>query len=455
MKKITAAALSLLILLCGCGQASVENTYSSPSSSVSSQASNPFETPDSSSISTDTEKAKEESDKSSSSSSSSKKSTDSDAKSSSSSSKSTSSKSASSKLTSSKTTSSKNSSSSATTSSKSPVQTTTTGEPETIVYEIGDEKDPIRNVAPEEVQKYITEEAAIVSEPEPEAVYVNNYENLDPGEKVPDSWFDDCVFMGDSLSVGLSMYNDANAVFGDADFICASSLSYWNSQWELYRPGNVHPYYKGQKVLLENAVVLTGAKKAIITLGMNDIGIWGPEGTIDYARSLLYKIRAKTPDVKIYFETVSPMIYSAQRTHLNNPLIRQFNANLEQFAAEEGCGFLNSYDALADSNGNLPYEFCSDPGGLGLHLKFNGCAVWAEFIKANVGSAYPGPEPETDSEIQADTDSSTDGETPAVDDPAESKPEDNADPASQTEEKQTEPESEEPQADEKEEVPKE
>lgn len=443
MKKITAAALSLLILLCGCGRASVEDSYSKPSSIITSQVSEPAETPDSSAISTDSEKTAEDSDKSSSSSASSKKSTDSDKKSSSSSSKSASSKSASSKTTSSKRSAS---SSSAASSSNPTANTTTAVVPEAVVYEIGDENDPIRSVAPEEVQKYITEEFAIVTDPEPEAVYVNNYENLDPGEKVPDSWFDDCVFMGDSLSVGLSMYNDANAVFGDADFICASSLSYWNSQWELYRPGNVHPYYKGQKVLLENAVVLTGAKKAIITLGMNDIGIWGPEGTIDYARSLLYKIRAKTPDVKIYFETVSPMIYSAQRTHLNNPLIRQFNANLEQFAAEEGCGFLNSYDALADSNGNLPYDFCSDPGGLGLHLKFNGCAIWAEFIKANVGSAYPEPEPETDSEIRTDTDSSDNGETPAADTdvPAESKPEENNDPASQTEEKPSEHEGEAP-----------
>ena len=214
--------------------------------------------------------------------------------------------------------------------------------------------------------------------------------------------------MGDSLSVGLMLYNDANGVFGDAKFVCASSLSYWNSQWDLYRPGNVHPMYNGRKVLLEDAVNLTGAKKAIITLGMNDIGIWGPEGTIDYARSLLNKIRAKSPDVKIYFETVSPMIYYAQKTHLNNNLIRQFNANLEQFAAEEGCGFLNSYEALSDSNGNLPYDFCSDPGALGLHLKFNGCAVWADFLKANVGTAYPGdeiiPETDTGSEEMTDTD---------------------------------------------------
>ncbi len=389
IKKCTAAALCVIMLLCGCGQKA--NTDSSSKNVTSAVESS--ETKDNASS-----KTSAASSKTTSSSASSKKKSDSEASSKNSSNKTTSSK----KDSSSKKSTSSNSSKTA--SSKAETNQTTV----TYTYEIGDVNDPIRKVEPEKVQQYIIEEEPIVVEPEPEATFENEYENPDPKIVVQDSWFDDCVFMGDSLSVGLMLYNDANGVFGDAKFVCASSLSYWNSQWDLYRPGNVHPMYNGRKVLLEDAVNLTGAKKAIITLGMNDIGIWGPEGTIDYARSLLNKIRAKSPDVKIYFETVSPMIYYAQKTHLNNNLIRQFNANLEQFAAEEGCGFLNSYEALSDSNGNLPYDFCSDPGALGLHLKFNGCAVWADFLKANVGTAYPGdeiiPETDTGSEEKTDTD---------------------------------------------------
>ncbi len=413
MKRITAAVLVLLLVLCGCGKKAVEENNNIDSSS-DNVVSDTFDTPDSdSSIDTDsstdsditgtdtsteknTDTSKNKKDTDIDSEKSSKKNSDSDKKKNSD--KDT-------DLSKSKTTSS------AALSSSSAAQTKPTEQ--TVTYTIGGADDPIRNVAPENVQQYIINEEPIVVDPEPESTYVNDYENVDPNEKVDDSWFDDCVIMGDSLTVGLSLYNDANNPFGNAKFVCASSLSYWNSQWDLYRPGNVHPMYNGRKILLEDAPVVTGAKKAIITLGMNDIGIWGPEGTIEQARSLLYKIRAKSPDLQIYLETVTPMLYGNQKAHLNNQLIRQFNSNLRNFAEQEGCGFLNSYDAFADSNGNLPYDLCSDPGGLGLHFNFKACAIWAEFLKANVGSLDPKPEPESTvsepvSESSTDTDNTTD-----------------------------------------------
>ncbi len=304
--------------------------------------------------------------------------------------------------------SSKNKKTSKKTSSESSSSRKTSEQPtvqyQTITYQAGDENDPIRQVEPEKIQQYIVEESVFVTEPEPEQPHFENkYESIPPKEKAEDSWFDDCVFIGDSLTVGLSLYNDAKNVFGDADFVCAGSLSYWNCQWDINRPGNVHPYYKGRKVLAEDAVRLTGAKKAIITLGMNDIGIWGPEGVLTYTRSLLDKIKAKSPDVKIYLDTVSPIIYGRERNHLNNSLIRQFNANLKQFAQEEGYGFLNSYDALANNYGYLPNEFCSDPNALGLNLTFKGCAVWEDFLKSTVATAYPGDETESSDESEEES----------------------------------------------------
>ncbi len=276
---------------------------------------------------------------------------------------------------------------------------------------VGDENDPIKKVNPDEFQQYVVQEAPIVTDHEPDAVYENKYENIDPSQNVPDSWFDDCVFIGDSLTVGLSMYNDAYSAFGDGKFVCASCLSYSNSQWDLNRAGNVHPYYNGQKVLAEYAASLTGANKVIIGLGMNDIGMWGPEGTITYAEQLIGKIRAHSPGVQIYLETVTPMIYAAQRVHLNNDLIREFNGELEKLARNQGCGFLNSYDAFANRNGNLPFEFCSDPGALGIHLKTNACKVWAQFLKAEIGKTYHQEPRNNDSSVVKDTETETEIET--------------------------------------------
>ena len=268
---------------------------------------------------------------------------------------------------------------------------------QTSSYKIGDKDDPLQSVAPNEVQQYINDEDIIVTEPEPDSVYFDKYSDMDESLKVEPSWFDDCVFIGDSLTCNLSMYNDGYGGFGDAKFVCAGGLGYYNCQWDFGAPGNVHPYFNGKQLLAENAVEVTGANKAIIGLGMNDIGMWGPDGTMVYVKSLVSKIQKNSPGVTIYVQTVSPMLYSRQKYHLNNDLIREFNKNLKEYALSEGIGFLNSYDAFANSDGNLPHEFCSDPEDLGIHLTPQGCSVWREFLRAMVGIAVAGNDDDTPS----------------------------------------------------------
>ena len=204
------------------------------------------------------------------------------------------------------------------------------------------------------------------------------------GIPVSESWFDDCVFMGDSLTVGLSYYNDLTGDLGNAEFICSAGLGWGNSQWDLYDENEVHPMYNGQKVLLEDAVVLTGANKAIIGLGMNDLGIYGVDATLENADEFIRKLRAKTPDVQIYLQTITPMIASAEYDRLNNTLIKEYDDALEVFAKEHNCKFINSWAALADENGQLPFELCQDPDALGLHLTNDGYEIWAECILKSV-----------------------------------------------------------------------
>ena len=64
---------------------------------------------------------------------------------------------------------------------------------------------------------------------------------------------------------------------------------------------------------------------------------------------------------------------------------------------------MNSYDALANNYGYLPNEFCSDPNALGLHLTFKGCAVWEDFLKSTVATAYPGDETESSDESEEES----------------------------------------------------
>ncbi len=197
-------------------------------------------------------------------------------------------------------------------------------------------------------------------------------------------WFDDCVFLGDSLINGLSNYNDMTFHLGNAQFICSSGLGYGSCQWDINDENEVHPYYYGEKILLEDGVELTGATKAIIGMGMNDIGNYGIDQTMEYVGSFVARLRERYPGLKIYLETVTPMIPDAQRDILNNALIVEFNDRLAQFCKENHCGFLNTWSALADENGELPFELCGDPEALGLHLTLEGDEIVSDYIIHNV-----------------------------------------------------------------------
>ncbi len=205
-----------------------------------------------------------------------------------------------------------------------------------------------------------------------------------PGQRVDISWYDDCVFMGDSVTNGLNLYNDASGCCGNAQFICAGSLGWVNCQWELDHEDEVHPVYMGQKVRLEDAPGITGAKKCIIGLGMNDIGLYGVDGTIDAVVEFIMKLKSKYPGLEIYIQTVTPMIEEMQFPTFNNELVKEYNAKLRTFCNESGCHYLDTWSALANEHDALPYELCADPEALGLHLKNEGSEIMNDYIMKNV-----------------------------------------------------------------------
>ena len=201
---------------------------------------------------------------------------------------------------------------------------------------------------------------------------------------VDSDWFDDAVFVGDSLTVMLSIYAEAGEV-GDADFVCASSLGYNNALWDLKQPGNVHPLYKGKKCTAFDGVKQTGKKKVIIMLGMNDIGVYGVDGAMDGMKEFTERMLRKNPGITLYFQSVTPMLKNKQRSDLNNKNIPEFDNKLKAYCEEKGYKYVDLIPAVSDGKGNLVYENCGDPDEMGLHPSMTGCAKWVEYLKIFIG----------------------------------------------------------------------
>ena len=208
-----------------------------------------------------------------------------------------------------------------------------------------------------------------------------------PQGGVEDSWFDDAVFIGDSVSLKLKNYvtkqRQANPDFlGGAQFLTSGSLGSGNALWEI-SDESVHPAFQGEKMLLEESVPLTGAKKIYIMLGTNDIALYGIDGSVENMTTLLERILAATPGAQIYIQSATPICEGAEKKQLNNANLEIYNEKLQQLCLDKGYTFVNVASVLKDENGFLPREYCSDPDGMGIHFTDVACEIWIDYLRTD------------------------------------------------------------------------
>lgn len=212
----------------------------------------------------------------------------------------------------------------------------------------------------------------------------STYGIVPDGPQADKSYFDDAVFIGDSISVKLQYYQAATGALGKAKVYAASSLSAANALWDVSSK-SVHPLYQGKKTLVEDCVQYSKANKLFIMLGMNDIGTYPQENAIKNYKELLRRVLAKSPDIEIFVQSVTPLTASSPRadSKLNNKTIKEYNKKLEKMCKENDWNFVNVASCLYDSTGTaLKDEYCSDKTSMGLHFTDAGCEQWVKYLKS-------------------------------------------------------------------------
>ena len=205
-------------------------------------------------------------------------------------------------------------------------------------------------------------------------------------EPKPDpAFFDDAVFVGDSVTMGLRNYttsqrNKGKTCLGTAQFLCYGSMSYTNAL-EPVSANSMHPSYKGKKVKIEEGVQLCGAKKVFIMLGMNDFAAYSEKAWKKNVCTLIDRILEKNPGVSIYLQSVTPILAGKERGRFNNTNIQAFNDYLRQVCSERGYTYVDIYSVLADETGHLKKSCCGDAASMGIHMSNTGSAAWANKLQ--------------------------------------------------------------------------
>ncbi len=199
-----------------------------------------------------------------------------------------------------------------------------------------------------------------------------------PTARADKSYFDNVVFIGDSVTAKLMFYNIATAELGNAQWLASSSLGLRNSLWALDDPDAVHPSYQGEKVTVPDGVAKTGCKKVYLMLGVNDLSWNSPEGAVNDLLTLTGNILAKTPDATFVIQSVTPMY--KETPNLTNRKIDEYNLAVSELCREKGWQFLDVASVLRDDKGCLPKDYCSDPDTMGIHFTNVACQKWVEYL---------------------------------------------------------------------------
>jgi hypothetical protein len=219
---------------------------------------------------------------------------------------------------------------------------------------------------------------------------------LPEGPRVSDDFFNDTLFVGDSVTRKLELYalkqrKTDPELLGNARFYAAASLGSGNLQKPISNK-SVHPKVNGTKMLVEDAVAACEAKKVYIMLGMNDIAVYDIQGSVDNMMALIGKVREKSPGVEVYVQSVTPRILGKDQKTLNNRNIVRYNQLLCDTIEASGLRhvwFVDVASVLRGEDGTLPRAYCSDPGDQGIHFTDAACKIWIDYLYTHTPQAGP------------------------------------------------------------------
>jgi len=206
-------------------------------------------------------------------------------------------------------------------------------------------------------------------------------------DAVSDSYFDGAVFVGDSISLRLQTYVEAQRevepeFFGTARFLTSQGLGVGNALWQISDDSR-HPEYDGTVMTIEDAIAAMGdVTHVYIMLGMNDIQYYDTEEFINNYRTLIYLILSESPDADICIQSITPGIAGRTSTPTNEDIFL-YDLALAKLCAEYGYTYIDVASALRDETGCLPETLCSDSSNLGLHLNESAVEIWIHYLRTH------------------------------------------------------------------------
>lgn len=204
--------------------------------------------------------------------------------------------------------------------------------------------------------------------------------DLVSGPPMPDSYFSDAAFFGNSLVRGLELYGGLS----EASFYGVTSASVFNVEKTLDAELS-----DGTRATLMDALCEQPHGKIYILLGINEI-LSDVDFFIRLYNSVLNEIALREPEAELYIMSLTPVTAEkdADDTPFTRERVLEYNEALYRLAAERGCWYVDLVAALSDENGFLPAEDSTD----GIHLTRAKYPAWSDWLRTHYPPGTEVPE---------------------------------------------------------------
>ncbi len=191
-------------------------------------------------------------------------------------------------------------------------------------------------------------------------------------EAVPESYFDSCMFVGDSLMVGLGTYGfipeEQIAASIGMSVVSIGSTPLVNAD--------------GTEILAAEKVNAAAPENVYILLGLNMLGTYTDDQLLSYYGDFIDSINKENTNV--YVISVPP-VTGERETDEEKPILNSdidaFNADLLKFANDRCIYYIDLNTALKGSDGRFNEENAESDG---IHFKKSTYRIMLEYLRTHV-----------------------------------------------------------------------
>ena len=221
-----------------------------------------------------------------------------------------------------------------------------------------------------------------------------------------DAFFNDSVFVGNSIMLGYRNYANKQRAgnipdfLGTAKFFCAGSFGvYHNNRTPASNKDAVNPDYRGEKYSVEDAVGAMGVKTVYINfMGLNDLALYYDAKNCsrkcaDDVIKLIKTINERYPNVEVVILSATYLTKSTNNmASLNNKNLSLLNNYLLEYCNANGLDFVDIASQLTE-NGCLANKYASDGY---CHIGESGYKIWTAILRdyavKKTNGTYQNPE---------------------------------------------------------------